>query len=52
MEPAAGGASEVIDADVCLVCVGRREYRDNLGAEDIGIQLDGKKIKVDDSYRT
>merc|ERR1719356_2206430 len=51
-EPAAGGEKTVIDADVCLVCVGRREYRDNLGSDEIGIEMDGKKIKVDDCYKT
>merc|ERR1719235_1018594 len=52
VEPAAGGEATVLDADVCLVCVGRREYRDNLGSDDIGIEMDGKKIKVDDCYKT
>eukprot|EP00931_Biecheleriopsis_adriatica_P047324 TRINITY_DN2726_c0_g1_i1.p1 TRINITY_DN2726_c0_g1~~TRINITY_DN2726_c0_g1_i1.p1 ORF type:complete len:495 (-),score=147.53 TRINITY_DN2726_c0_g1_i1:89-1573(-) len=52
MEPAAGGEGETIDADVVLVCVGRREYRDGLGAEAIGIEMEGKKIKVDETFRT
>jgi dihydrolipoamide dehydrogenase len=52
MEPAAGGEPEVVEANVCLVCIGRREYRDNLGVEDIGIEMDGKKIKVDESFKT
>ena len=29
-----------------LVCVGRREFRDGLGVEEVGVQMDGKKIKV------
>ena len=29
-----------------LVCVGRREYRDGLGTEDLGIEMEGKKIKA------
>jgi len=51
-EPAKGGQAEVIDANVCLVCIGRREYRDNLGTEAVGIEMDGKKIKVDETYKT
>jgi len=51
-EPAAGGEGEVLDANIVLVCVGRREYRDNLGTEDIGIAMDGRKIKVDSCYKT
>merc|ERR1719454_2296174 len=52
MEPAAGGESETIDADIVLVCVGRREYRDGLGVEEVGVAMEGKKIKVDDTFRT
>merc|ERR1719253_933215 len=52
MEPAAGGDAETLDADIVLVCVGRREFRDGLGSEDLGIEMVGKKIKVDDCYRT
>ena len=31
VEPAAGGASETLDADVVLVCIGRVPYTDGLG---------------------
>lgn len=51
-EPAAGGAAESMDADVVLVCVGRREFRDGLGAEDVGVALEGKKVKVNDEFQT
>ena len=51
-EPAAGGAAETMEADVVLVCVGRRVYIDNLGTEDLGIKMDGHKIAVDDCYAT
>ncbi|CAK8989189.1 unnamed protein product [Durusdinium trenchii] len=40
------------DANVVLVCVGRREFRDGLGAEEVGVELDGRKIKVDDTFKT
>merc|ERR1711865_1242068 len=49
-EPAAGGAAETMEADVVLVCVGRRVHIDNLGTEDLGIKMDGHKIAVDDCY--
>mmetsp|Transcript_22892 Transcript_22892/g.66137 ORF Transcript_22892/g.66137 Transcript_22892/m.66137 type:complete len:491 (-) Transcript_22892:118-1590(-) len=51
-EAAAGGKAEAMDADVVLVCVGRREYHDNLGLADVGVQMDGRKVKVDHNYRT
>lgn len=52
MEPAAGGAAEVLDANVVLVCVGRRQFFDNLGLEAIGVEMDGRLIKVDSHFRT
>merc|ERR1740139_1572627 len=51
-EAAAGGNEEVADADVVLVCVGRRQFTDNLGIEALGVEMEGKKIKVDSHYRT
>merc|ERR1719486_1571759 len=33
-EPVKGGDAEVMDADVVLVCVGRRQFLDNLGLEN------------------
>mmetsp|Transcript_59789 Transcript_59789/g.142318 ORF Transcript_59789/g.142318 Transcript_59789/m.142318 type:complete len:494 (+) Transcript_59789:98-1579(+) len=52
VEAAAGGGAETLEADVVLVCVGRREYRDNLGLEAVGVEMDGKKIKTDDCFMT
>ncbi len=53
VEPAAGGASEAIDADVVLVAVGRAPYTDGLGLAEAGIALDAKKrILVDGNYQT
>jgi len=52
-EPAAGGESQEIDGvDVCLVCVGRRQFIDNLGTEALGIEMDGRKIKVNETFQT
>jgi dihydrolipoamide dehydrogenase len=51
-EPVSGGAAETLDADVVLVCVGRRQFLDNLGLEKAGVEMDGKLIKVDHNFRT
>jgi dihydrolipoamide dehydrogenase len=51
-EPVSGGAAEVLDADVVLVSVGRRQFLDNLGLENAGVEMDGKLIKVDHNFRT
>lgn len=51
-EPVAGGAAETMDADVVLVCVGRRQFLDNLGLENAGVEMDGRLIKVDHNFRT
>jgi dihydrolipoamide dehydrogenase len=40
LEPAAGGKSESLTADVVLVAVGRRPYTENLGLESVGIVRD------------
>jgi len=51
-EPVKGGDAETIDADVVLVCVGRRQFLDNLGLENAGVEMDGRLVKVDHNYRT
>lgn len=40
VEPAAGGAAEIIKADVVLVAVGRRPYTASLGLESVGVKTD------------
>ena len=53
VEPAAGGAAEVISADVVLVAVGRVPYTEGLGLEDIGLTRDGKgRIEVNPHFET
>eukprot|EP00928_Gymnodinium_smaydae_P028391 TRINITY_DN2165_c0_g1_i1.p1 TRINITY_DN2165_c0_g1~~TRINITY_DN2165_c0_g1_i1.p1 ORF type:complete len:519 (+),score=158.99 TRINITY_DN2165_c0_g1_i1:58-1557(+) len=51
-ESAAGGGAEVSDADVVLVCVGRRQFLDNLGLDVAGVEMDGRLVKVDENFRT
>ena len=53
VEPAAGGAAEVLDADVVLVAIGRVPYTDGLGLEALGVKKDNRgRILVDPHYRT
>ena len=42
-----------IDADYCLVAIGRRPYTDNLGLEKVGVKTDNKgRIEVDEHLQT
>ena len=52
LEPAQGGASRQIDADIVLVAIGRRAYTAGLGLETIGIAADRGKVLIDDYFRT
>ncbi|MEM6762711.1 MAG: dihydrolipoyl dehydrogenase, partial [Pseudomonadota bacterium] len=53
VEPAAGGDTDVLEADVVLVAIGRKPYTDGLGLETVGIETDGKgRISTDAHFRT
>ena len=53
LEPAAGGASSVFDAEVVLVATGRRPFTKNIGLEALGIETDKiGRIKVDGHFKT
>jgi dihydrolipoamide dehydrogenase len=53
VEPAAGGPSETIEADVVLVSIGRRPNTDGLGLDKAGIQANQRgQIEVDHDFRT
>jgi len=53
VEPAAGGAKSVIEADVMLVAIGRRPYTDNLGLDKVGVALDKRgRVVTDNHYKT
>jgi dihydrolipoamide dehydrogenase len=42
-----------MDADYCLVSIGRKAYTEKLGLENIGIEIDAKgKIKVNEHLQT
>ncbi|HEV7232701.1 MAG TPA: dihydrolipoyl dehydrogenase [Sphingorhabdus sp.] len=53
VEPAAGGASESIDADVVLVSIGRRPNTDGLALEKVGLTVNQRgQIEIDHDFRT
>jgi dihydrolipoamide dehydrogenase len=53
IEPAQGGTAQALEADIVMVCIGRRPYTDGLGLADVGVQLDSKRrVATDARYRT
>eukprot|EP00439_Symbiodinium_sp_Y106_P087928 s1_g464.t1 len=53
VEPAKGGDTEVLDADVVLVCIGRVAYTEGLGLEQAGVAVDERgRIQVDAHLKT
>jgi dihydrolipoamide dehydrogenase len=53
IEPAAGGATETIEADVVLVCIGRVPYTEGLGLKEAGIALDNRgRVQIDAHFST
>jgi dihydrolipoamide dehydrogenase len=53
VEPAAGGTSETLDADVVLVCIGRVPYTEGLGLKEAGVALDNRgRVQIDAHFAT
>jgi len=53
VEPAGGGASETLDADVVLVCIGRVPYTEGLGLNEAGVALDNRgRVQIDPHFST
>jgi dihydrolipoamide dehydrogenase len=53
MEPAAGGASETIEADCVLVSIGRKPNTEGLNLEAIGLELNQRgQIETDHDFAT
>jgi len=47
------GKTETMEADVLLVCVGRRPFTNNLGLEDVGIERDDRgRVPVNSRFQT
>lgn len=52
VEPAKGGDSETIDADVVIVAIGRKPYTEGLGLETVGGKTDKRGvIEVTDHFK-
>src|SRR6266852_989228 len=53
IEPAAGGKSETLEADVVLVCIGRVPYTEGLGLKEAGVALDNRGcVQIDAHFAT
>jgi len=53
VEPAAGGDTETLDADVVLVAIGRRPNVEGLGIDTIGLELNQRgQIETDHDFAT
>ena len=53
LEPAAGGASETLEADCVLVSIGRRPNTEGLGLDKIGLELNKRgQVETDHDFRT
>jgi dihydrolipoamide dehydrogenase len=53
IEPAAGGKTETLEADVVLVCIGRVPYTEGLGLKEAGVALDNRgRVQIDAHFAT
>src|ERR1700721_1565579 len=53
VEPAAGGKSETLEADVVLVAIGRVPYTEGLGLKEAGVALDNRgRVQIDAHFAT
>ncbi len=52
VEPAAGGDTQTLDADVVLIAIGRRPYTEGLGLEKLNIAMERGRVVIDDKFAT
>ncbi|ACK51431.1 dihydrolipoamide dehydrogenase [Methylocella silvestris BL2] len=52
IEPAAGGDSLTLEADVVLVAIGRRPVTEGLGLDKVGVALERGRIIIDERFAT
>jgi dihydrolipoamide dehydrogenase len=52
IEPVAGGPSQVLEADVVLVAIGRRPYTQGLGLEALGVTMERGQVVIDGHFAT
>ena len=51
-EPVSGGEAEILEAEVVLLCIGRRPYTEGLGLDSVGIAPDPRGFIHTDHGRT
>jgi len=51
-EAAAGGKEKSFEADVAIVCIGRRPYTEGLGLKTVGIEPDKRGVIANDHFQT
>jgi dihydrolipoamide dehydrogenase len=52
-EPANGGDSRTLQADIVLVSTGRKPYTEGLGLEEVGVKLDNRgRVETDHHFKT
>ena len=53
VEPAKGGDTETLDADVVLVAIGRTPHTDGLGLDAVGVKTDQRgRVETDGHFKT
>jgi dihydrolipoamide dehydrogenase len=52
VEPAAGGAPQMLEADIVLVAIGRRPFTEGLGLEALGVAMDRGQVVIDNHFAT
>jgi dihydrolipoamide dehydrogenase len=53
VEPATGGAAEMLDVDIVLVAIGRVPFTEGLGLEAVGVRKDNRgRVVVDPRFST
>ena len=52
IEPASGGETSVLPADVVLVAIGRRPVTEGLGLDALGVALDRGRVVINDRFAT
>jgi dihydrolipoamide dehydrogenase len=52
VEPTAGGAAEIIEADVALVAIGRVPYTEGLRLAELGVAMERGRVTVDAHFKS
>jgi len=52
VEPSKGGDAETLDADVVLVCIGRRPFTEGAGLDSVGVEMTDRGFIKTDHFKT